>query len=137
MYQVYFLSVTSLVLASVALGYDRLDERFHISSFFTDTAFKNLTFQLWLGIATAVIGFFQLLTHSENDVPVVGDLIPAITGMVLGATLIVAYYKEKSTEESSTVDRLDKILVQNAPNLAYVGLLVAVLHFLLHGVLLL
>ena len=137
MYQVYFLSVVTLVLASVALGYDRLDERLHVGSFFNETIFKNLSFQLGLGIVTALVGFFQLLTVAEGDVPVVGDLIPALTGLALGGTLIVVYYKEKSTVESGTLDRLDKVFVQNASNLAYVGLAVAVLHFLLHRVLLL
>jgi hypothetical protein len=135
MYQVYLLSVVTLVLASVALGYDRLDERFKISSFFSETVFKGVGFQLGLGIVTLLVGFFQLLTVAEGDVKVVGDLVPALAGMVLGGTLIVVYYKEKTTEESGTLDTLDRLLVQNAPNLAYVGLVVAALHFLLHRVL--
>ena len=135
MYQVYLLSVVTLVLASVALGYDRLDERFKIGSFLNDTVIKGAGFQLGLGIVTLVVGVFQLLTVAEGDVKVVGDLIPALTGIVLGGTLIVIYYKEKTTEESRTLDQLDRFFVQNASNLAYVGLVVAGLHFLLHRVL--
>jgi hypothetical protein len=135
MYQVYFLSVVSLVLSSIALGFDTLDERLHVGSFFSASAVKSPSFRLGLGIVTLVVGILQFLTTADGDVPVVGDLIPALTGIVLGGTLIVIYYKEKSTEESQTLDRLDRAFVQNASNLAYVGLVVALLHFLLHRVL--
>lgn len=135
MYQVYFLSIATLILSSVALGYDRLDERLKVSSVFSDVAFKSLGFQFGLGVATLVVGVFQFLTVAPGDVPVVGDLIPALAGIILGGTLILIYYKEKSTLESSGMSTLDRIFVQNAPNLAYLGLLVALVHFFLHRVL--
>jgi hypothetical protein len=55
--------------------------------------------------------------------------------MILGGTLILSYYREKSTVESSISDRLDAIFLKNATPLAYIGLLVAVLHFLFQRVL--
>lgn len=135
MYQVYFLSLVTLVASSVSLGFDRLDEQLHIGSLFSRDFVTRASFRLGLGVVTLLVGFFQFLTVAPGDVPVVGDLVPALTGMVLGATLVLVYYQEHAEVESPFVERLDRLLVRNASNLAYVGLLVAVLHFFLHRVL--
>ena len=137
MYQVYLLSVVTLLLSSIALGFDRLDERLHVGKFFSATVFKSLGFHFGLGVVTLLVGFFQFLSVHPDDTIILGNLVPAAAGMVLGGTLVLRYYREKSTLESSLVDRLDAIFLQNAENLAYLGLLIAILHFLFHRVLLL
>lgn len=135
MYQVYLLSVITLILASVALGYDPLDERIHVSSFFNGAIFKSPGFAFGLGVVTFLVGLFQFLSVHPDDTIILGNLVPATAGVVLGGTLMLAYYKEKSTVESGFVDRLDAIFLQNAAGLSYLGLLIAVLHFLFHRVL--
>jgi hypothetical protein len=135
MYQVYLLSIVTLILASVTLGFDQLNERLHVGSFFSSAVFQSQGFVFGLGVVTFLVGFFQLLSVHPDDTIILGNLVPAAAGMVLGGSLMLAYYKEKTTVESSLVDRLDRIFLQNASNLAYLGLLVAVLHFFFHRVL--
>lgn len=135
MYQIYLLSIVTLILASVALGFDRLHERLGIGSFFSPQTFKSAGFRFGLGAVTLLVGFFQFLSVHPDDIVIIGNVIPAAAGMVLGGTLMLSYYREKSTTESGIVNRLDAIFLQNAENLAYVGLLVAVLHFFFHRVL--
>jgi hypothetical protein len=135
MYQVYLLSIVTLILASVALAFERLDERLGAGSFFSEAVFGTPGFRFGLGVVTLLVGFFQFLSVHPDDIVIVGDLVPAVTGMLLGGTLILGYYREKSTVPSDLADRLDAIFLKNADSLAYVGILVAVLHFFFHRVL--
>ncbi len=135
MYQVYLLSIVTLVLASVSLAFDQLHEKLRVGAFFSADVFKSAGFRFGLGAVTMLVGFFQFLSVHPDDVIIIGDIVPAIAGMILGGTLMLSYYCEKRTVESSFVDRLEAIFLKNAENLAYLGLLVAVLHFFFHRVL--
>ena len=135
MYQIYLLSILTMLLAGVTLAFERLDERIKIGAFFSETLFKSLGFKLGLGIATLLVGIFQFLTVAPGDVKVVGDLIPAIAGIIGGGVLVVQYYQEKSTVESRLIETIDRIFVRNAPNIGVLLLVVAILHFLFHRVL--
>lgn len=137
MYQIYLLSVVTIILAGISLAFDRLDRSLRLGALFNAEVFGRPTFRLVVGIVTLLVGFFQFLTVAPGDVPVIGDLVPAVTGIVLGGILLLDYYQAKSTIESRFSDRLDRVFVQNASNFGIVGLVVALLHFLFHRVLLL
>ena len=135
MYQIYLLSVLTNVLAGVALSVGGMDEKLHLSSVFNKELMQNDGFRLGLGIVTFVVGFFKLLSVSEGDVPVVGDILPAISGLVLGMILLLQYYRGRSTVSSPFVDTLDNIFGKNSAVFGTVGILIGILHFLLHRVL--
>jgi len=135
MYQIYLLSVLTNVLAGVALSVGGMDEKLHLSSVFNSELMQNDGFRLGLGIVTFVVGFFKLLSVSEGDVPVVGDILPAISGLVLGMILLLQYYRGRSSVSSPFVDSLDNIFGKNSAVFGTVGILIGVLHFLLHRVL--
>ena len=137
MYQIYLLSIVSILLSGVALAFERLQERIRIGSFFNQELFASVNFRLGLGVVTLLVGIFQFLTVAPGDIPVVGDLIPAVTGIVLGGILVVQYYQAKSTVESESgfVSTVDRVFVKNAPNFGVIGIVIAFLHFLLHRVL--
>jgi uncharacterized membrane protein len=135
MYQIYLLSVLTILLSGVALAFDRLQQALPRFSLFNDEALSSPTFRLVLGVTTILVGFFQFLTVAPGDIPVVGDLIPALTGIVLGGILAFDFYREKSTVESPLVEKLDSLLVKNGSNFGVIGIVIAVLHFLFHRVL--
>jgi hypothetical protein len=135
MYQIYLLSVLTNVLAGVALSVGGMDEKLHLSSVFNRELMQNEGFRLGLGIVTFVVGFFKLLSVSEGDVPVVGDILPAISGLVLGMILLLQYYRGRSNVSSPFVDTIDNIFGKNSAAFGTVGILIGVLHFLLHKVL--
>jgi hypothetical protein len=132
MYQMYLLSVVTLILSSVSLGFDSLDERIGVGKFFCRELFTGSGFRFGLGVVTLLIGFFEFLIAYPGEIVILGNLIPAATGMVLGGTLVFAFYRERSTVESSLADRLESIFLRNSASLSYVGLLVALLHFVFH-----
>ncbi|MFP3959204.1 MAG: hypothetical protein ACLFM6_05065 [Spirochaetaceae bacterium] len=135
MYQIYLLSVLTNVLAGVALSVGGMDEKLHLSSVFNKELMQNDGFRLGLGIVTFVVGFFKLLSVTEGNVPVVGDILPALSGLLLGLILLLQYYRGKSTVSSPFVDTMDSIFGKNSAVFGTIGILIAILHFLLHPVL--
>ncbi|MFP4066108.1 MAG: hypothetical protein ACLFS5_01245 [Spirochaetaceae bacterium] len=135
MYQIYLLSVLTNVLAGVALSVGGMDEKLHLSSVFNKELMQNDGFRLGLGIVTFVVGFFKLLSVTEGNVPVVGDILPALSGLLIGLILLLQYYRGKSTVSSPFVDTMDNIFGKNSAVFGTIGILIGILHFLLHPVL--
>ncbi len=135
MYQIYLLSIVTILLSGITLAYDRLRQSLGIGSLFNEEMFCRPTFRLILGVVTLLVGFFQFLTVAPGDIPVVGDLVPAVMGLVLGGILALDYYRAKSTVETPLVETLDRLLVKNGSNFGIIGIVVAFLHFLFHRVL--
>ena len=90
-----------------------------------------------LGVVAFLAGFLKLLSVTAGDVPVAGDLLPALAGLVTGATLLFDRYKEKSTVPSRLVETVDKVLLRNKTILGTVSVLLGALHFLIPGIVLL
>lgn len=135
MYQVYLLSVVTLILGSVSLGFPELNERLRVGSLFREETFTSAGFRFGLGVVTFLVGFFRFLTIDPVDTIIIGNIVPAAAGMIIGAALVLAYYREKSTVESPLSDRLDGLLLKNAAPISYLGLLIAAIHFFFHAVL--
>jgi hypothetical protein len=131
MNQVFLLSIVTIVLASLSLGYERFEEGFRLNALLNKETFTSSGFRFGLGLVTFLVGFFRLLLVTEGDAVIVGDLLPALAGMVLGATLIIVFYNDRSTVESDAKGALNKIFAENASNFAIAGLIIALLHFLL------
>ena len=47
-----------------------------------DFSLKNENFALVIGILSAAIGLLKILSPIEGDVPVVGDLVPGVIGLL-------------------------------------------------------
>lgn len=135
MYQIYFLSILVNLLTGITLSFDRMDERLQLRSLFNPELFQHAGFRLTMAIVAFVVGFLKLLSVSPGDVPVVGDLLPALAGMVMGFTLFLQYYKDRTTVESSSLTSLDRVFGNNSAIIGTLGIIVAVLHFFLHTVL--
>jgi hypothetical protein len=136
MIQFYFLSILTNLLGGLVLSIEYLEQKFPALTKLRDTI-TDYGFQFILGILTMIFGFLKLLGVTKGDIPVVGDLVPALSGLVIGFTLIINYYKSKSTEpESSTaVETLDNIFLKNKTIIGVVGIVVAIIHFIMPKVL--
>ncbi|WP_455382311.1 hypothetical protein [Salinispira pacifica] len=135
MYQFYFLSIFMNLLAGFALAHESLQERMSIGSIFNTEMFAKPGFQLTVGIITAVVGFFKFLSVTDGNVPVVGDLLPAVAGLIAGFTLILMYYQGRATVSTSTTETLNAIFVRNRTVFGVLAIIAAVLHFFFHSVL--
>ncbi len=135
MYQIYFLSLLFNLTAGAVLAFETLSEKAALQKLFVAETIQKVGFRFGLGILTFIVGFLKLLSVTQGDVPVVGDLLPAVSGMVMGFTLVLQYYQSRSSVSSQTVDRMDSIFTANKNLIGLIGIIIAVLHFFLPRVL--
>lgn len=135
MIQIYLLSVLTNLIAGAVLSVDGEEDRLRISSILNVELITSSGFRLVLGLTTFLVGFFKFLSVTPGDVPVVGDLIPALSGVIQGLILLVLYYRERSEVSSPALDTLDRVFVSNRVMFGTAGVLIAALHFLFPTVL--
>ncbi|MHB9292541.1 hypothetical protein Holit_01642 [Hollandina sp. SP2] len=91
------------------------------------------TLRLILGIVSIITGLFKLLSAVQGDVPVIGDLIPALSGFISGSMLVLAYYRTRTSlpqTGSPGITDLERILVTHKRQIGFLALGTAALHFL-------
>jgi len=133
MLQFYLLSVVMNALAGYILirGDDGGLE-------FKSIPLKDEVFRLVVGILSVITGLLKILSVTDGDVPVIGDIFPAVTGLLSGCILIFAYYRSHtSLEVPERTEKVDRLLVANKKIIGIAALIAAVLHFLFPKVLLL
>jgi hypothetical protein len=133
MSQFYLLSVVSCVLTGFVLSGDYLGAR--VPALATFRAWlESRGAALTLGLTTAVIGFIKLFLRAPGDtVAVVGDLLPVIAGMAVGATLFFEALLRKPATPERPVERYAKAVLTYRIPLGIAGVAVALLHFLFPG----
>lgn len=139
MIQFYFLSVLFNLVGGLALTIDSAPRRGPglegLRAFLRDPSVS-----LVLGILTTVTGAFKLLTVMRGDIPVVGDFLPAVTGIGLGLTLLLERYRGSSRAEPGQSDpsqaalaratRLEGFLLDHRTSVGISGIIAGLVHFL-------
>ena len=91
---IYLLSVLSTIAAGATLAADYLVERIPVLEplrrFAASSRAKGT-----LGAIALVIGFVKLFWRAPGEVIIVGDFLPSIAGMLLGAMLMIDRYQER------------------------------------------
>jgi hypothetical protein len=134
MIQFYFLSILFNGLSGYALFKTAGDDTGSL-----DTGFRfsihNETCRLILGAATIVTGLLKILSSLQGDVPVIGDIVPALAGFLAGFVLVFEYYRNRSTLEPEHTEKIEQVLIHNKKWIGFFALVAAALHFLLPSVL--
>ena len=130
MLQFYFLSILlNLIMGFILLFADKDDvESFHGIKM-PEIAYDE-TFRLIVGILSGITGFFKLLTAVRGDVPVIGDLFPALVGLAGGFTLLYEFYRSRSSIEEDTLPPFVQKIVSSKRYVGIACIIAAVLHFL-------
>lgn len=97
--------------------------------------FKDGTVRLVVGVLCFTVGFFKLLTVMAGDIPVVGDLVPAIAGMAAGFSLLLEFYEANSNVTTDTLEKLNAIFIVRRRIVGIVAMAVGGVHFLFPNVL--
>ena len=159
--QFYFLSIVTNLLAGVTLAGDYLAARFPGLQLLLP-GLDRRTARLTIGSITTAVGILKLLVYANPlQIVVVGDLLPAVAGIVLGGSLVVTALRpaeEAEAEPGAGMERpdhtskegSDRVVAAEGPvektahlALGYrvpvglAGMAVAVLHFLFPGAVLL
>ncbi|MDR2630434.1 MAG: hypothetical protein LBC60_05880 [Spirochaetaceae bacterium] len=134
MIQFYFLSILFNAVSGYALAMEDKD-REGLKETGPYFSLDNETTRLILGILTLVSGLLKLLSSTQGDIPVIGDLLPAILGLVAGFILIFDYYHTKTSIESEKSELLERIIAKNKRWIGFAAIASAILHFLFPTVL--
>lgn len=134
MVQFYFLSIVFNVFAGLILASELLQGRFEGFRPIGE-ALQGKTLRMITGIGVGVFGVFKILSAFEGDVPVVGDLLPAAAGIVMGITLLIDRFKERGSVSSQTVEALDRVFVRRKSIIGIIGIAIGLIHFFIPSVL--
>ena len=128
MLQFYFLSVSLNALVGYYLFF-RNDEG---SLSKTGFPLHNETVKISLGVLSALTGIIKLFSPVGGRLPVFGDLIPAIIGILCGFIMIYEFYKGKTTiDDTENTEKITSLLTANSKVFGAIALIVAAIHFLL------
>ena len=139
--QFYLLSVVSTVIAGLALSSDYLGKK---SDFFASFRYlrQKRSVQITAGLITAVIGVLKLIFRSPGEnVVVVGDLLPAAAGIILGVILIGEAFRQHPTEGAEqdkvgkSVEKVTRAIMPYRVPVGIAGAVIGVLHFLFSRIL--
>ena len=131
MVQLYFLSIVFNGFTGFLLMMGDSDDTGSIEGNIKFSPF-NGGFRLILGILTMLTGMLKLLSPVENQIPILGDFLPAVAGIIAGFILIFGFYREHSTkvDKEGKLDRIGDIFLQYKKIAGIILLVVAGLHFL-------
>ncbi len=134
MAQFYLLSILANMIAGLTLAGDYLGEKMPFLASFKNLR-ANRTAQTIVALAAIVIGVIKLIVLSPGeDVPVVGDLLPALTGIVLGALLLMEAFRPAVDSRGESAQKISKAVLTYRVPVGIAGVAIAFLHFLLPGV---
>lgn len=130
MAQFYLLSVVTNIVASLTLAGDYFAQKLPLLSsarHLRDSRTANIA----VGVTAALVGFIKLFVVAPGEtVLIAGDLLPAVTGMVLGAVLLAGVFQRPRQEEEVKTFSVSKAITTYRVPLAFVGIAVSILHFL-------
>jgi hypothetical protein len=129
MIQFYFLSILFNLVSGYLLVTDRTEAEESVENSLKFSVNAG-TLKLILGILTALTGILKLLSSVEGDVPVAGDLLPALAGMAAGAVLVFSCYREQSTLETEGIEQPGEFILKYKKWIGIAAAASALLHFL-------
>ena len=130
MLQFYFLSILLNLITGFILLFADKDDMESFQGIKMPVIAYDETFRLIIGILSGITGFFKLLTAVRGDVPVIGDLVPALVGLAGGFTLLYDFYRSRSSIEEDTLPPFVQKIVSSKRYVGIACIIAAVLHFL-------
>ena len=135
MLQFYFLSVSLNAITGYLLFFRSEDESTDSQVHFP---LHNDTVKLIIGMLSAITGIIKLFSPVGGSIPVLGDLIPALIGILCGFVFIYDFYKSRRTiDDSEHADKISGFLLINRKIIGGMAIVASILHFFLPGLFLL
>ncbi len=137
MVQFYFLSIIANLLGGVALSVDYLSKKIKFMASLEDFFMKQ-SVRVTIGFSALIVGILKLIVKPVGwAVPFAGDLLPALTGIVVGIALLVDFFKRKTETETAkeSIEKVEKAVMTYRVPLGIGSIVVAFLHFFIPGAL--
>ena len=132
MLQFYFLSIFLNVVAGYLLFF--WDDGVS-SEGKSDFSLQGDAFVLIVGILSLLTGVVKIFSPVGGRLPLIGDFIPAVVGILCSLVLLFGYYQRRtSIVDSEQTQKIDGMLAGNKKIIGGVAFAAAALHFLFPGV---
>ncbi len=129
MLQFYLLSVVANLVASLTLAGDYFAQKMPFLKAFNE-ARSNRSARLTLGISALVIGIIKLFVLAPGEhIIILGDFLPAVTGIVIGSLLLAEANPEKVEKAGEPIRKISRAALTYRVPVAIAGIVVAFLHF--------
>ena len=92
-------------------------------------------FILVVAILSLFVGIIKLFVVCGDSPAVFGDFFPAITGILAGLTVLLSIYVNKDSSKINLPSVVKTIFIDKTYLVGFVCLIVALLHFIMPGVL--
>jgi len=135
MVQFYLLAVILNILGGLILSAPLLQEKIPMLERLHEGLRINIASRMVFILLSVVVGIFKILSVTKGDVAVVGDLLPALSLLLMAGVFFLDYYKEQSEIGSSFIDKLQRIFVDNKSAIGIILVVIGLLHFLFPRVL--
>ncbi|MCF7913631.1 MAG: hypothetical protein K9L66_00535 [Spirochaetaceae bacterium] len=135
MVQFYLLAVILNILGGLILAAPLLQEKIPMLEKLHEGLRINIASRMVFILLSLVVGIFKILSVTKGDVAVVGDLLPALSLLLMAGVFFLDYYKEQSEIGSSFIDKLQRIFVDNKSAIGITLVVIGLLHFLFPRVL--
>ena len=135
MVQFYFLAVCLNLLGGLVLAAPYFKERFPGISGLRESLFDKKVLRISLISSLLIVGILKIVSVFIGDVIIVGDILPSLTLLVSGFTLLVEYLSESKDAEKGFIKKMDDIFVKHSSIVGVAAFVAGTLHFIFPGVL--
>ncbi len=135
MVQLYFLSICLNILGGLILGAPHFSERFPGLSGLREYIYSRSGLKYGVMALLLLVGIMKLISVYKGDVVVVGDLLPALTLLAAGFTMIIEHLSANPESENGFLKKMDKIFVRYESITGVAALVAGVMHFIFPSVL--
>ena len=126
----YFLSIVTNTLTGLVLASEHLGNKISFLGALDKLFKKNVGVKIALACLVILIGLIKLVVP-YHGIPILGDLFPAAAGLGSGFTLFLDFIRNRSDVKTDSMEKMDKIFLNNKFIIGIGCVLTAVLHFFL------
>lgn len=147
MLQMYFLSIILNVLAGLILlskkpvedTTEAPEKKRNLiedmnKSLSENNFFQNKSFALVIAILALLTGIIKLFCVAKGGIIILGDLLPALAGITAGFAILLNYYLSTATVATNLPAFFKTIFVDNISWVGIIACAIALLHFIMPGV---
>jgi hypothetical protein len=138
MYQLFTLFVLALGFSGFVLAFSFFDDKLRCGEMIREEAVRSPRFLMVLAVLLGLLTVLKLVFVHSGDIPVIGDILPVLAGGLTTFMLLADYFSAKADESGEEATGLfasvDAIF---GPRRVLIGILVviiAVVHFVIPGI---
>lgn len=135
MVQFYLLAVVVNILGGLMLSSEMLGERIPMVRSLRESLSFNSVTRIVIILVMLFVALFKILSVTEGDVPVVGDLLPALSLVALSAVYFLEYYEDRANVKTPAFEKLETVFIGNKSIIGIIAVVAGVAHFIFPRVL--